>query len=239
LWLLRNKQANAWETTKATTLACHALLINKTSIANQLNQEVSIRFNDGTNLGVLKKDASSTFVYNGTEITTGKATVNVSTTTDQPVFGAMYLKYLDKMENIEKSTGEMRIERHYYWMNNGKEEEVLATTTLPIGTKITVKMTVRSNQSMEFVHIKDSKASGFESREKVSSYISSTVSYYQNNKDASTELFIDYLPKGNHTFEYELFVTGKGSLTVGTAEVECMYAPMYRGISGGMKVLVR
>jgi uncharacterized protein YfaS (alpha-2-macroglobulin family) len=239
LWLLRNKQVNAWETTKATTLACHALLINKTSIANQLNQEVSVRFNDGTNLGVLKKDASSTFVYNGTEITTGKATVNVSTTTDQPVFGAMYLKYLDKMENIEKSTGEMRIERHYYWMNNGKEEEVLAATILPIGTKITVKMTVRSNQAMEFVHIKDSKASGFESREKVSSYKYSTVSYYQINKDASTELFIDYLPKGNHTFEYELFVTGKGSLTIGTAEVECMYAPMYRGISGGMKVLVR
>ena len=239
LWLLRNKQANAWETTKATTLACHALLINKTSIANQLNQEVSVRFNDGTNLGVLKKDASSTFVYNGTEITAGKATVNVSTSTDQPVFGAMYFKYLEKMENIEKSTGEMRIERHYYWMNNGKEEEVLATTILPIGTKITVKMTVISNQSMEFVHIKDSKASGFESREKVSSYKYSTVSYYQINKDASTELFIDYLPKGNHTFEYELFVTGKGSLTIGTAEVECMYAPMYRGMSGGMKVLVR
>ncbi len=119
------------------------------------------------------------------------------------------------------------------------EEEVLATTILPIGTKITIKMTVRSNQAMEFVHIKDSKASGFESREKVSSYKYSTVSYYQINKDASTEIFIDYLPKGNHTFEYELFVTGKGSLTIGTAEVECMYAPMYRGISGGMKVLVR
>ncbi|MBI1836577.1 MAG: hypothetical protein HYR91_04860 [Flavobacteriia bacterium] len=239
LWLLRNKQANAWETTKATTLACHALLINKMSIANQLNQEVSVRFNDGTNLGVLKKDANSTFVYNGIEITAGKSTVNVSTTADQPVFGAMYLKYLEKMDNIEKSTGEMRIERHYYWMNNGKEEEVLATTTLPIGTKIIVKMTIRSNQAMEFVHIKDSKASGFESREKVSSYKYSTVSYYQINKDASTELFIDYLPKGNHLFEYELFVTEKGSLTVGTAEVESMYAPMYRGVSGGMKVLVR
>lgn len=240
LWLLQQKRTNAWETTKATTLACHALLINKTTVQNQISQVVKVKLGDGTDLGTLKTDSGSSFSWTGKDIVDGKASVTVTTTNDQPVFGAIHFQYLDDLSKIEKSQGDIRLERHYYWTNNGKEEEILITTILPIGTKVKVKMAVTANRSMEFVHLKDSKAAGFEAREALSGYQYSTgLSYYQVNKDASTDIFIDYLPKGTHLFEYEVFASGKGELSIGAAIVECMYAPSFRANSDGSKVIVK
>lgn len=239
LWLLQQKRSNAWETTKATTTACHALLVNKTAIQNQLGQVVKVKMGDGTDLGTLKKEAGSTFTWTGKDITTGKASVTVNTLNEQPVFGAIHFQYLEDMNKITKSVGDIRLERHYYWTNNGKEEEISSSTVLPVGTKVKVKMTVTANRPMEFVHLKDSKASGFEAREALSGYHWSTVSYYQVSKDASTDFFIDYLPKGSHSFEYEIFASGKGNLTIGAAIVECMYAPSFRANSNGGNILVK
>ncbi|GEM_PF-1342988 len=239
LWLLQQKRTNAWETTKATTNACHALLVNKRVVQNQLNQEVKVKLGDGTDLGTLKNDSGSTFTFTGKDITDGKATVSINSTNDQPVFGAIHLQYLEDMSKIVKSQGDIRLERHYYWTVSGKEEEITATTILPVGTKVKVKMSVTANRSMEFVHLKDSKAAGFEARQAISGYQYSTVSYYQVNKDVATEIFIDYLPKGTHIFEYEIFASGKGELFVGAAIVECMYAPSFRANSGGGKFLVK
>lgn len=239
LWLLQQKRSNAWETTKSTTQACHALLVNKTTIQNQLGQVVKVKMGDGTDLGTLKNDSGSTFTWTGKDITPGKASVTVNTLNEQPVFGAIHFQYLEEMSKITKSVGDIRLERHYYWLNNGKEEEITNLTALPVGTKVKVKMTVTANREMEFVHLKDSKASGFEAREALSGYHYSTVSYYQVSKDASTDIFIDYLPKGSHSFEYEIFASGKGNLTIGAAIVECMYAPSFRANSNGASVIVK
>jgi len=231
LWLLRNKQTNAWESTRATTSACFALM---NSFSNtQKRQEVSIEFGDGTNLGILKNESASKFKYTGKEATNGKGTVNVTTTTDQPIFGAIYLQYLEPISNITKSTGDIRLERHYYTIENGKEVEVKPETILTIGAHLKVKLTVVNSQNLEFVHLKDSKAAGFEARETLSEYHYSKVGYFQISKDASTDFFIDNLPKGTYTFEYEVFVSAKGTLQIGAAEVECMYAPSFRANSGG------
>jgi hypothetical protein len=237
--LLQQKRTSSWETTKSTTMACYALLINKKVIENQLAQVVKVRLGDGTDLGTLKNDSGSTFTWSKNEITSGKSSVTVSTTNDQPVFGAIHFQYLEDMDKITKSNGDIRLERHYYIEKNGKEEEISLSTSLPIGTKIKVKMTVTTNRSLEFVHVKDSKAAGFEAREALSGYHYSTVGYYQISKDASTEIFIDYLPKGSHLFQYEMFTSGKGELSVGAAIVECMYAPSFRANSNGWKFSIK
>ena len=239
LWLMQQKRTNSWESTRATTLACMSLFINSGIKTNQLQQVVKVKFADGTNLGTLKKESASNFKFTGKEATNGKATVTVETQTESPVFGSIYLQYTDLIDKVEKSTGDIRLERHFYISNKGVEEEILPSSILPIGTIVKVKLKVVSNQSMEFVHLKDGKGSGFEAREALSAYHYNSVGYYQVNKDASTEIFIDYLPKGTHQFEYEIIASGKGTISVGAAEVECMYAPSFRANSGGFKFLVK
>ena len=239
LWLLQQKRTNAWETTKSSTMACYALLNNKIIIQNQLSQSVKVKLGDGTDLGTLKNDSGSTFRWTGKDITPGKANLIVKTENEQPVFGAIHFQYLEDMDKVIKSNGDIRIERHFYIENKGIEEELTLSSKLEVGSKIKVKMTVTSNREMEFVHLKDSKASGFESRESLSGYHYSKVGYYQISKDASTEIFIDYLPKGSYTFEYEVFASGKGDLTVGSAIIECMYAPSFRANTNGFKFSVK
>ncbi len=239
LWLLQQKRTNSWETTKSTTSACHALLINKKTVQNQGAQEVKVKLGDGTDLGILNPDSGSTFTWTGKDIAEGKAIVTINTTNDHPVFGAIHFQYLEEMSKIQKSQGEIRVERHYYMENNGKEEEINSSTVLALGTKVKVKIAVTANRSMEFVHVKDSKAAGFEARQTISGNHYSTVSYYQVNKDASTDIFIDFLPKGTHVFEYEIFASGRGELSTGAAIVECMYAPIFRANSDGIKLIVK
>jgi uncharacterized protein YfaS (alpha-2-macroglobulin family) len=238
LWLLQQKRSNAWETTKATTLACHALLVNREALQSQMEQVVHVRLGDGTDLGTLQKDSGTTFRWTGSDITVGKGTVSVHTKNDQVVFGAIHLQYLEDMDKIEKSTGDIRLERHYYYSKEGQEVEIVPGSVVSLGTKILVKLTVTSNRAMEFVHLKDPKASGFEARESLSGYRYATVPYYQMSKDASTEFFIDFLPKGSHSFQYDGFVSGKGSMTTGAAIVECMYAPSFRANSSGARIQV-
>ena len=239
LWLMQQKRTNSWESTRATTLACMSLFINSSLKTNQLQQVVKVKLADGTNLGTLKKESAFNFKFTGKEATNGKATVTVETQTESPVFGSIYLQYTDLIDKVEKSRGDIRLERHFYTSNKGVEEEILPSSILPIGTIVKVKLKVVSNQSMEFVHLKDGKGSGFEARDVLSAYHYNSVGYYQVNKDASTEIFIDYLPKGTHQFEYEIIASGKGTIYVGPAEVECMYAPSFRANSGGFKFEIK
>ena len=239
LWLLQQKRTNSWETTRATTLACMSLFVNSGLKTSQLAQSVKVKFADGTDLGTLKKESASNFKYTGKDISNGKATVIVESQTDSPIFGAIYLQYTDEVSKIEKSAGDIRVQRYYYQIKNGKEIELKPNTPLEIGAVIKVKLVVTTNNGMEYVHLKDPKGAGFEGRDVLSNYHYTSVGYYQMSKDASTEFFIDYLPKGTHTFEYEIFATNKGSIQVGAAEVECMYAPSFRANSAGYKFLVK
>jgi uncharacterized protein YfaS (alpha-2-macroglobulin family) len=191
------------------------------------------------NLGTLKNESASTFKYTGNEATNGKASVTVETQTASPVFGTIFLQYTDEVNKIEKSSGDIRLQRYYYLIKDGKETEITKNTPIQIGSIIKVKLAVTTNNNMEFVHIKDVKGTGFESRDVLSNYRYSTIGYYQMNKDASTEFFIDYLPKGNHTFEYEVIVTNKGNIQIGAAQFESMYAPSFRANSGGYKIEVK
>ncbi len=63
--------------------------------------------------------------------------------------------------------------------------------------------------------------------------------YYESTRDAATNFFFGYLPKGTHVFEYTLFATHEGRFSVGPASVECMYAPEFRAHSAGMQIRVK
>jgi uncharacterized protein YfaS (alpha-2-macroglobulin family) len=239
LWLLQNKRSNAWETTKSTTYACYALLVNRATVARQINQFVKARMADGTNLGVLKNASGTERVWTGNEITPGKASVIIDASNNQPIFGAIHITYLSEQAIVEKSSGDIRLERHFYREVDNKLVEVKAGETVEIGTKLTVKVTVTSNRALEFVHIRAPHAYGFEPVNPLSGYRYGETGYYEVNRDASAELFADFVKKGSTTFSYEIFATGKGELSVGPAIAECMYAPEFRANSTGLSLKVK
>jgi hypothetical protein len=59
-------------------------------------------------------------------------------------------------------------------------------------------MILNTDRAMEFIHIKDMRAAGFEPTDVLSGYQwKNNLGYYQSTKDASTNFYIQYMPKGN------------------------------------------
>ena len=121
--------------------------------------------------------------------------------------------------------------------------EKLTTITkdnpLTVGQKIRVRIELRTDRNLEYVHMKDMRASGFEPIDVLSMYhYQDGLGYYQATKDAATNFFFDYIPKGTYVFEYDLRVQHKGDFSNGITTIQCMYAPEFTSHSEGIRVLV-
>jgi uncharacterized protein YfaS (alpha-2-macroglobulin family) len=92
---------------------------------------------------------------------------------------------------------------------------------------------------MEYVHMKDMRAAGFEPVNVISRYkYQDGLGYYESTRDAATHFFFDYLPKGTYVFEYDIRVSHAGQFSNGVATIQCMYAPEFTSHSEGLKVEV-
>ena len=92
---------------------------------------------------------------------------------------------------------------------------------------------------MEYVHLKDMRAAGFEPINVISQYkYQGGIGYYESTRDAATNFFISYLPKGTYVFEYPLRVSHSGDFSNGITTIQCMYAPEFGSHSEGIRVKV-
>ena len=119
-----------------------------------------------------------------------------------------------------------------------------ATTALALhlleqfpGDKIKVRIELRTDRDMEYVHMKDMRAAGFEPINVISQYKwQDGLGYYETTRDTASHFFFDYLPKGNYVFEYTTRVVHRGKYQTGFASIECMYAPEFGGHSESLWV---
>lgn len=255
-WLLKNKQTNNWRTTKATAEACYALLLQGT---DWLSAEpvVQIKLGDKNvssmeqkaeaGSGYFKKVFDAPFVNN----TMGNITVNVTqpnnSTTGKPVsstaWGAVYWQYFDNLENITPAATPLSLTKKLFIERNTDRGPVLEPVQdngiLKVGDKVKVRIELRVDRTMEYVHMKDMRASALEPVNVLSEYKwQGGLGYYESTKDASTNFFFNYLPKGTYVFEYPLFVTHTGTFSNGITTIQCMYAPEFSSHSEGIKINV-
>ena len=112
---------------------------------------------------------------------------------------------------------------------------------LKTGEKLTIRLTVKADRDMDFVQIKDGRPACFEPAEQLSGYrwnAETGIGYYQANRDASTEFFIDRMRKGTCVIEYAVYADRAGTYQAGMASVQSAYAPEFAGHTGGMEVVV-
>jgi uncharacterized protein YfaS (alpha-2-macroglobulin family) len=83
------------------------------------------------------------------------------------------------------------------------------------------------------------RAAGFEPVNVFSRYKwQGGLGYYESTKDAATNFFMDYLPKGTYVFEYDLRVSHEGDFSNGITTIQSMYAPEFTSHSEGVRVSV-
>jgi uncharacterized protein YfaS (alpha-2-macroglobulin family) len=118
--------------------------------------------------------------------------------------------------------------------------EITANQPLHPGDKLVVRVELRSDRDMEYLHLKDMRASGMEPMNVLSQYkYQGGLGYYESTGDAATHFFIDNLAKGTYVFEYALRVTHRGTFSNGISSIQCMYAPEFSSFSSGEVVSVK
>ncbi|MCB9307143.1 MAG: hypothetical protein H6565_11170 [Lewinellaceae bacterium] len=245
IWLLKNKQTNRWESTKATAEAVYALLLFGDNWLNN-NQPVQVSLGGKTIKPAEYEPGTGYFKesWAGTEIKSTWSTIQVSNPNTNIVWGAAYWQYfedLDKIGDFQKTP--LTIVKQLFLEENSPTGPVLKPVAegqmLHRGDRIKVRIEIRVDRAMEYVHLKDMRAAGFEPVNVLSGYRwQDGLGYYESTKDLATHFFIDYLPRGTFVFEYPLVVTHKGDMSNGVTTMQCMYAPEFTSHSKGIRVKV-
>jgi TonB-dependent SusC/RagA subfamily outer membrane receptor len=249
VWLIKNKQTNKWPTTKATTEAIFALL-NHGNDWTSLKENTKITLGDEKTLTKKlekKEDELDTgylkIQFKSYEISPKMATITVNNKTASPGFGGVYWQYFETLENIKKdSTQAISITKNLFKKvktNQDKELIALEKEQLKVGDLITVRLIIKTDNNLEFVHLKDLRASCLEPVDVISEYKwESGYSYYKSTKDVATHFFFDKLNKGTYVLEYDLRVTNNGTFNNGISTLQSMYAPEFSSHSENIKIQV-
>ncbi|MFD2530606.1 alpha-2-macroglobulin family protein [Polaribacter marinaquae] len=251
VWLLKNKQTNSWKTTKATSEAIYALLLNGNDWAYNNEELVTIKIGEHkiepTKLENAKIEAGTGYFktsWAGKEITKEMGTVTISKKNKGIAWAGLYWQYFEDLDKISAANTPLKLSKKLFLKVNsdtGKELiEITDNSQLKVGDLITVRIELSSDRNMEFIHMKDMRAAGLEPINVISSYkYQDNLSYYESTKDAATNFFFDYLPKGVFVFEYDLRVNNAGSFSNGITTIESMYAPEFTSHSKGVRLNVK
>ena len=147
------------------------------------------------------------------------------------------------MDRITPAQTPLSLSKNLFREVNTSKGPVLEAVTdnkaLKVGDKVVVRVILKTDRDMEYIHLKDMRASAFEPVNVLSGYRwQDGLGYYESTRDAATHFFIHYLPKGTYVFEYKLNATQKGEFSNGITSVQCMYAPEFAAHSEGIRVKV-
>jgi hypothetical protein len=249
VWLLKSKQTQNWKTTKATTEACYALLLRGTDwLATESNVEIvmgNIKV-DPKNLPDSKQEAGTGYFktsWSGSDIKGEMGKVTITKKDEGVSWGSVYWQYFEQLDKITPAKTPLSLKKQLFLQKNTNAgpviEPVSEKTLLKVGDKIKVRIELRVDRDMEYVQMKDMRASGFEPANVISSYKwQDGLGYYESTRDAATNFFFSRLPKGTYVFEYPMVVSHNGNFSNGVTSIQCMYAPEFSSHSEGIRVKV-
>ncbi|MEP6930461.1 MAG: alpha-2-macroglobulin, partial [Flavobacterium sp.] len=251
VWLLKNKQTKNWPTTKSTTEAVYALLMQGTDWLSVKDNTV-IKLGDEKimtkKLAENEKEAETGYLklnWKASEVKKEMATISIENKSKVQGFGGVYWQYFEDLDKIKtNSNAVLSVSKELSIKKNtvkGKELQILTEANLlKTGDLVTVRLIITSKEDTEYVHLKDMRAACFEPVDVLSEYqYEDGLGYYMSTKDAATHLFFDKINKGTYVIEYDIRVNNSGEFSNGITTIESMYAPEFTSHTKGIRVKVK
>jgi hypothetical protein len=263
VWLLNQKRTRDWKTTKATADAVYALLLKgRDLLASTELVQVSLGGKDVTpkaDAGYRIPDAGTRNPASGIrdpESGTGFYEVRFPAAEVKPKMGEITVKKVDQgiawggvhwqyFEDISKITPHdgtpLKLDKKLFTKVNTGKGPVLEPVkgALAVGDELVVRIILRTDRDMEYIHLKDQRGSGTEPVNVLSRFkYQDGLGYYVSTRDTASHFFMDYLPKGAYVFEYSVRIQSRGQYQTGMAEIQCMYAPEFNSHSESLPLVV-
>jgi uncharacterized protein YfaS (alpha-2-macroglobulin family) len=258
VWLLKQKQTQDWKTTKATADAVYALLLRGsdllsstalvdvalggTDVTPKLKQHPATNLQQATS-GVEPGTGFYEVRFAPADIKPKLGEITVKKSDPGVAWGSVHWQYLEDMSKVTPYEGTpLKLKKTLFTKVNTARGQVLEAVqgALAVGDELVVRIELRVDRDMEYVHLKDQRGSGTEPVNVLSRYrYQDGLAYYESTRDTASHFFIDYLPKGNYVFEYSTRVQLRGEYQTGVAEIQCMYAPEFNSHSQSIDLVVK
>lgn len=244
VWLLKQKQTTHWRTTKATADAIYALIfigddwLDSSEITQTALGPMNITPDPGS---VEPGTGYYKVIIPADEIKPYHSRITVQREDKGISWGGVYFQYFEDMSQIRPHKTNLIVEKDLFIESYTDKGPMISPLSNPIsvGDTVVVRIKLKTDRDMEFVHLKDYRGSGFEPIDVLSLYrYQDGLIFYQTTRDSATHFFIDYMPKGTYIFEYKLQTRHRGSYQSGIAEISCMYAPEFSSHSESILIEV-
>lgn len=244
IWLITQKEVNSWGSSRGTAEVIFTILNSGKSWTSNDSDKATIVWGgkDLTNpdtkaIGYVKSTLKSDKIENQL------GTVTVTKPGAGIVQGGLFWQYYEDLDKIKSSENYVSITKELYkkikTVNGEELIKISENAPLKVGDKVTVRMTLNTDRNMEFIHIKDMRAAGFEPVNVISGYEwKNSLGYYQSTKDASTNFYIENMRKGKYIFEYDYVCNASGTFSNGITTLQNYYAPQMNAHTKGTKVTI-
>ncbi len=247
-WLLLDKKLGHWKSTKATAEAIYALThYSKRAGTLGIREEATVSIGpDRTQLVFepSKADGKRQIVVPGEKVTPAHANVTVEKPTRGFMFASATWHYATDRLPKEERGDFFNVSRKYYKrVLKGTQwtlEPLTEGAAIAVGDEVEVQLSLRTKHQAEYVHLRDPRGAGFEPSSNVSKWKWDLgISWYEEIRDSGTNFFFERLPVGEYAFKYRIRASMAGTFRVGSATVQCMYAPEFTAFSAGHLLTIK
>ena len=229
-WLIQQKRTQEWEQPKQSADAIYALMQSGIhSEGGTFSGQVSY------NNQVKKLEPPKPFtgyVRERIESISKPKELHIEQKTEGAglAWGSVFAQYQLPAAEVENHREGMTIRREVE-ASNGK---------LKTGDRVHIRYTITADKDYEYVCLKAPRPSATEPAQQLSGYRwQSGIGYYQAMHDASTEYFMDRLPRGTYVIEEDWLVSRNGNFLLPPARLTCLYAPEFQSNTAGEKFKVK
>ena len=247
-WLLFNRKANEWKSTKASAAAIYSLLdVMKTKGALDKPENFDLKWGKTAAAVELKPfdwvAKPLRWSKYGAEITQNDLAPVITKKGPGLAFAAFTGIYTTDKTAEESPAGMMNVSRKYFLRAKEGDDYTLKPLsdgdTVSVGDQVEVHLTINTRSQFEYVHLKDPKAAGFEAEALNSGWKWDQLGRYEEPRDSLTNFFMEWLPHGEYVLKYRLRPTTPGTFKSGAAVIQSMYAPEFAAHSSGITLNVK
>ena len=257
-WLLQSKRTQAWDTPINSVNAVYAFL-NGNGRSLGLDAPLADIKVDGRSLDAPKATAAIGYVK--APVSAESKTLTIEKTADDTSWGAVYAQFMQPARDIQDTGAGLTVKREYLTSEGGSQFSILNScvpavakatgrrdsgngeqsssaqfSTLSVGSRLKVRITITADRDYDFVQLIDRRAACLEPVSQLSGYHDGS---YCTPRDNATNYYFDRLSKGTHVIETEYYIDRPGTYETGSCSVSCAYAPEFRGITSSQTINVK
>lgn len=149
-----------------------------------------------------------------------------------PAYGAVISRYTAASAEVKAApSDDISVEKRITAFRDCRWQYV---DRVRLGEQVRILLTIKTTRDLSYVIVIDGRPAAFEPVDQLPGWTwSAGAGFYRENENSSTNLFIDFLPKGTYQITIDMTASLAGTFTSGIATVQSQLAPSVTAHSAG------